>query len=51
MTERRYMNDPRSMAWAAMTPDQRECYELLCEWMRGEHHLDGIVRDLSLIHI
>lgn len=42
--DRTYMNDHRSMPWADMTPDQRECYELLCDWRLGEHHLDGIVR-------
>lgn len=44
MTEHRHMNDPRSMPWAAMSPDQRECYQLLCDVMGGEDHLQGIVR-------
>lgn len=39
-----YGNDPRSLKPAAMTPDQVECYRLLCDLVHGEHHLNGIVR-------
>ena len=28
-----------------MTPDQKECYELLCDVFRGEHHLQGKVSE------
>ena len=27
-----------------MTPDQAECYRLLCDLVGGDHHLCGIVR-------
>lgn len=29
----------------AMTPDQRECYQLFCDLVGGEHHISGTVFD------
>jgi len=30
-----------------MTPDQKECYELLCDLWNGEHHLPGDIYEFG----
>lgn len=33
------------------TPEQLECYDLLCRLVGGSHHIEGVIRDCSSVGI